>query len=88
MGEPARVALVTPARPLPYGEALALQRRWVEERRAGRRPDTLLLLEHPPVLTLGKNADAAGVLAPPERLAALGIAWPQETSWLEAPSSP
>ncbi|HWV92850.1 MAG TPA: hypothetical protein VNZ24_00985, partial [Vicinamibacterales bacterium] len=36
-----------------YDEALALQRELVEERRADRVPDLLLLLEHPPVITLG-----------------------------------
>ena len=36
-----------------YAEALELQKALVEERRAGRIPDQLLLLEHPPVITLG-----------------------------------
>ena len=35
-----------------FEEALALQRSLVEERRAGRVPDILLLLQHPPVITL------------------------------------
>ena len=38
-----------------YETALALQKTLVEERRAGLIGDTLLLLEHPPVITLGKN---------------------------------
>lgn len=42
---------------LPYADALALQRSLVEERRADRIPDTLLLLEHPHVLTLGVRGD-------------------------------
>ena len=60
---------------VPYAEALALQQSLVDERRGGRIPDTLLLLEHPPVITIGvKRADArAHVLAPPDRLAALGV---------------
>jgi lipoyl(octanoyl) transferase len=60
---------------VPYADALALQQSLVDERRAGRIPDTLLLLEHPPVITIGvKRADArAHVLAPPDRLAALGV---------------
>ena len=60
---------------VPYGEALDLQKSLVEERRAGRIPDTLLLLEHPHVITLGvKLADArAHVVATPESLAAQGV---------------
>ena len=38
---------------MPYRDALALQRALVEDRRAGRIDDTLLLVEHPHVLTLG-----------------------------------
>jgi lipoyl(octanoyl) transferase len=58
-----------------YGEALTLQQRLVEQRRAGDTPDTLLLLEHPPVITLGvKLASArANVVATPAVLAARGI---------------
>jgi len=44
---------------LPYAEASELQRALVEERRADRVPDLLLLLEHPHVITLGVKADAA-----------------------------
>ncbi len=40
---------------LPYAEALALQHRLVEERAADRAPDRLLLLEHDPVVTLGRG---------------------------------
>ena len=58
-----------------YDEALALQRALVDERRAGRIPDTLLLLEHPHVLTLGVRQGGRGhIVATPERLAALGVA--------------
>jgi lipoyl(octanoyl) transferase len=60
---------------VPYAEALALQRSLVDERRAGRIPDTLLLLEHPPVLTLGVRGDGgrAHILATAEALASRGI---------------
>ena len=60
---------------VPYADALALQQSLVEERRAGDIPDTLLLLEHPAVITIGvKRADGhAHVLARPERLAAMGV---------------
>ena len=49
-----------------------MQRALVEERRAGRIPDLLLLLEHPHVITLGVKADAARshLIATPELLAA------------------
>lgn len=61
---------------VPYADALELQRALVEERRAGRIEDTLLLLEHPHVLTLGvrKGGGRANILATPERLDALGVA--------------
>jgi lipoyl(octanoyl) transferase len=60
---------------VPYAEALALQRSLVDERRAGRIPDTLLLVEHPPVLTLGVRGDGgrSHILATDETLASLGI---------------
>jgi lipoyl(octanoyl) transferase len=60
---------------VPYGEAVAMQRALVEERRAGSIPDVLLLLQHPPVITLGvKTASSrANIVATPERLAALGV---------------
>ena len=41
---------------LPYGEALALQKETVRRRVAKEIPDTLILVEHPPVITLGKMA--------------------------------
>jgi lipoyl(octanoyl) transferase len=60
---------------VPYGEALAMQRQLVEERRAGRVPDLLLLLRHPPVITLGVKGDGgrANVVATDARLVELGI---------------
>ena len=45
-----------------YGEGLALQEELVTARRAGEIPDTLLLLEHPHVITLGSSADSNHVL--------------------------
>ena len=41
-----------------YGEAMARMAAMVEQRRAGERPDTLWLLEHPPVYTVGKSTPA------------------------------
>ena len=42
---------------VPYVEALGQQRRLHEERVADQRPDTVLLLEHPPVYTAGKRTE-------------------------------
>jgi lipoyl(octanoyl) transferase len=60
---------------VPYGEALRIQRELVEDRRAGRVPDLLLLLQHPHVLTLGVRRDGgrSHVLATPGRLEELGV---------------
>ena len=57
---------------VPYAVASDMQRALVEERRAGRVPDLLLLLEHPHVITFGVKADAARshLIATPELLAA------------------
>jgi lipoyl(octanoyl) transferase len=56
-----------------YGEAHALQERLQEARVRGAIPDTLLLLEHPPVITLGRGAKIGNVLAARDALAARGI---------------
>jgi lipoyl(octanoyl) transferase len=58
-----------------YADALALQRQLVEERKRGEVPDTLLLLQHPPVITLGVKGDGgrSNIVATAERLSALGI---------------
>jgi lipoyl(octanoyl) transferase len=56
-----------------YRDAWALQHELVEGRVAGRIPDQLLLLEHPAVLTLGRNADEGHVRASLGELAARGI---------------
>ncbi|TVQ20698.1 MAG: lipoyl(octanoyl) transferase LipB [Spirochaetaceae bacterium] len=56
-----------------YGEALDLQLRLVEERRAEQIPDTLILVEHPPVITMGRKATDADILAPVDQLASRGV---------------
>lgn len=58
---------------LSYQEAFALQQELAQRRLAGEVADTLLLLEHPPVVTLGRRGTWGDILAPPERLAALGV---------------
>lgn len=56
-----------------YGEALELQRKAVEARIGGAGGDRLLLLEHPPVITLGRSARGDSLLVSRDALAARGI---------------
>jgi lipoyl(octanoyl) transferase len=58
---------------LPYRSAWALQKELAARRAAGEIGDQLLLVEHEPVLTLGRHADEGHVRAAPETLAARGI---------------
>jgi lipoyl(octanoyl) transferase len=58
---------------IPYAHGLELQERLVVERQAGRIPDQLLLLEHDPVFTLGRNAQVQNVLLPAEALRERGF---------------
>ncbi|HVY40374.1 MAG TPA: lipoyl(octanoyl) transferase LipB [Polyangia bacterium] len=58
---------------MPFAPAAALQERLRAGVVAGTGPETLLLLEHAPVITLGRSADAAHVLAPAAELARRGI---------------
>ncbi len=58
---------------VPFVEALEMQRKRVESVRAGAAPDTLFLLEHPAVITLGRCARVAHVVADATTLAARGI---------------
>ena len=60
---------------VPYADALDLQKQLVERRKADEIPDQLLLLEHPPVITLGVKArsDRSHVLETPDRLRAQGV---------------
>ena len=78
--EPAAVVDPSP-RPLevrrlgrvPYAAGLELQAQLVSDRQAGRVPDTLLLLEHDPVFTLGRIAKREHVLFPEAELRARGF---------------
>ena len=58
---------------VPYGEAARLQDSLVSARRRDDAPDTLLLLEHPPVITLGRASNPSHLLAGEAELKRLGI---------------
>lgn len=60
---------------IPYVEGLEIQKRLVEQRKAGEIPDQLLLLEHPPVITLGVKTrnDRSNIVAAPAILEAEGV---------------
>ena len=58
----------------PYLRVWELQHTLVEARRNQRIGDVLLLLEHEPTITLGRNADAAHILASNDQLRSAGIA--------------
>jgi len=56
-----------------YATGLRLQQRLIELRKDARIGDVLLLLEHTPVITLGRNAESRNILASPELLAHRGV---------------
>ena len=58
---------------IPYAEGLRLMREVVAARKSGALGDMLLLMEHPPVLTLGRNATRANIVATDELLARKGV---------------
>ena len=58
---------------VPFGEALAIQQQVIAARKQNLIADTLLLLEHPPVLTLGRNSVRSNVIASDEFLQQRGI---------------
>ncbi len=56
-----------------YSTALRLQETLVDLRKQNRVPNTLLFVEHPPVITLGRNARDSNIIASSEQLAAQGV---------------
>ncbi len=56
-----------------YEAALALQKETERAVQSHEQSDTLLLLEHPHTLTIGRRGDTAGILLPPETLAERGV---------------
>ena len=79
--EPASAAWATNPRaraivfdaPVPYADGLRIQERLVADRQAGRIPDTVLFLEHRPVVTAGNRGRTQHLLVAPEELAHRGI---------------
>jgi lipoyl(octanoyl) transferase len=59
---------------VPYQSALRLQQGLAEARAEGKIGDVLLLLQHPPVFTIGRFRGGEDMTVPPEMLARLGIA--------------
>lgn len=59
---------------VPYDEGLAFQLELRERRIRGEVSDTVIVLQHPPVITLGHRGDSSNVIASPSRLDELGIA--------------
>jgi lipoyl(octanoyl) transferase len=58
---------------MPYNQAFALQQDLVAQRKRGEIPDQLLFVEHPHVVTMGRNGHDENLLAAPELLARSGI---------------
>lgn len=56
-----------------YEPVLEMQRRFVEERKKGERSDTLILVEHEPVYTLGRSATGKNVLLSEDALSGKGV---------------
>jgi lipoyl(octanoyl) transferase len=56
-----------------YADAFARQEKLVEKRKSDSIPDTLLLVEHEPIYTLGRNAKEGNITASPEELAEMNI---------------
>jgi lipoate-protein ligase B len=71
-GAPAPLVVVRPGR-IGYAEALSLQRAAASALRSGAGPETLYLLEHAPVVTMGRRATADHLLLSPEEMAARGV---------------
>lgn len=66
--------LISYPQPVPYAQALAMQYALAEKRGRGEIPDTLLLLEHPPTITLGRRTDERDLLSSEAALTARGFA--------------
>ncbi len=70
--KPATLQVLKPGR-LPYDEGLALQEKLIQDRIEERIPDTLVLIEHPPVITLGRSGSETDIVAAPATLEENGV---------------
>jgi lipoyl(octanoyl) transferase len=73
MTMPRIITLIRPGR-VGYTQAWGWMRLLAADRSAGRADDSLLILEHPPTITLGNKARPENILVAPEDLAARGVA--------------
>jgi lipoyl(octanoyl) transferase len=69
---PGAARLIEIDQPVPYGPANEAMHRLAEQRLAGEIPDTVIVLEHPPVFTAGRRARPDELLWSPEELSARG----------------
>ncbi len=67
------IEIINLGRTIPYANAVTAQRTRRVEVETGKAPEALFLLEHSPVITLGRNADGTNLRASREALAKLGI---------------
>ena len=58
---------------LEYGKALGIQEKLLALRQAGKIGDIMLLVEHPPVLTVGRRGEYSNILLPTDELKAAGV---------------
>ena len=81
------LSVVSPGR-IHYAEGLKLQEDLVKKRRAGEIDDTLVVLEHPHVITLGSSSDIAHILVDDEERARLDERLPIHEPALERKPCP
>lgn len=69
-----QIEIIRCLEPVPYAAMLETQKQRVKAVQRGEAPNTLYLLEHPPVITMGRNGHLENLLLSPEQLAERGIA--------------